>query len=74
LAVIAALTSVIYPEPAIIGILGFLSFFDIGARIIVRSSLIQASKRGLMLLEETRDSLNISELARSGLQLLRTYP
>jgi hypothetical protein len=72
LAVIAALTSVIYPELAILGFLGFLSFFDIGAPIIVRSSIIQASNRGLMLLEKTRDSQNISELASRGLQLLRT--
>lgn len=38
LAVIAALTSVIYPELAILGFLGFLSFFDIVAPIIVWSS------------------------------------
>ena len=74
MAVIVALTSVVYPELATLGFLLFLSFFDIGAPIIVRSSLIQASNKGLMLLEKTQADQNISELASRGLQLLRTNP
>ena len=52
---IAALTSVEKPELAMVGILGFLSFFGLGAGIIVSSALIHAADKGLRLLEEIRD-------------------
>ena len=60
-AVIAALTSVEKPELAMVGILGFLSFFGLGAGIIVSSALIHAADKGLRLLEEIRDKLDVSE-------------
>ena len=61
-AVISALTSVEKPELAVLGFLGFLSFFGLGAGIIVSSALIHAADRGLRLLEEIRDRLDISEI------------
>ena len=60
-AVIAALTSVEKPELALLGVLGFLSFFGIGAGIIISSALIHAADRGLRLLEEIRDRLDVSD-------------
>ena len=60
-AVIAALTSVEYPKLAVLGFLGFLSFFGIGVGIIVSSALIHAADRGLRLLEEIRDRLDVSD-------------
>jgi len=60
-AVISALTSVENPDLAFLGFLGFLSFFGIGAGIIVSSALIHAADRGLRLLEEIRDRLDVSD-------------
>ena len=59
--VISALTSVEKPELAVLGFLGFLSFFGLGAGIIVSSALIHAADRGLRLLEEIRDRLDVSK-------------
>ena len=60
-AVISALISAENPNYAFLGFLGFLSFFGIGAGIIVSSALIHAADKGLRLLEEIRDRLDVSE-------------